>query len=279
VTNVFPNPIEQFGDKGGEDAGDVLPDTTLWRYMDLSKFVNMVSTSTLFFCRSDRLGDQFEGTIPLFTREKNEQEKRETLKKLRGEENSPFGFKTFGDRLDELEISKGRGRREKLRRRVFVNSWHANNYESAAMWKLYKSDVGIAIVSSVEKLSKAILLEPNASIDKIRYVDFEDEVELSKQDFNFPFLIKRISFAHEKEIRVIYKPQLNYSDLTDPKDFDLQERIEGFSFRVKLEELVSEIRVDPDSETWSYDTVRAILEKWNLNIPINRSNLGNDPIY
>jgi hypothetical protein len=34
---------------------------SVWRYMDLSKFIWMIQRDALFFCRSDLLGDPFEG--------------------------------------------------------------------------------------------------------------------------------------------------------------------------------------------------------------------------
>ena len=41
------------------------PDSTkIWRYMDFTKFVNLLYTESLFFCRVDRLEDKWEGTFP-----------------------------------------------------------------------------------------------------------------------------------------------------------------------------------------------------------------------
>ena len=36
----------------------------IWRYMDFTKFVSVLDTQSLFFSRSDRLGDLFEGAHP-----------------------------------------------------------------------------------------------------------------------------------------------------------------------------------------------------------------------
>src|SRR5215831_14836506 len=39
-----------------------LDDTiSVWRYMDLSKFIWMIQRNALYFCRSDLMGDPFEG--------------------------------------------------------------------------------------------------------------------------------------------------------------------------------------------------------------------------
>jgi hypothetical protein len=37
----------------------------IWRYMDLAKFVSLLQDSSFHFCRADRLGDPFEGSVPL----------------------------------------------------------------------------------------------------------------------------------------------------------------------------------------------------------------------
>jgi hypothetical protein len=37
------------------------PDANLWRYMDLSKYVSMLATGSLWFARMDLLGDPYEG--------------------------------------------------------------------------------------------------------------------------------------------------------------------------------------------------------------------------
>ena len=37
--------------------------TKIWRYMDFAKFVSFLSKRSLYFCRVDKLGDPFEGTL------------------------------------------------------------------------------------------------------------------------------------------------------------------------------------------------------------------------
>ena len=36
----------------------------IWRYMDFTKFVNLLDTESLFFCRADRFYDKWEGIFP-----------------------------------------------------------------------------------------------------------------------------------------------------------------------------------------------------------------------
>jgi hypothetical protein len=44
---------------------------SLWRYMDLAKFVWMLQRRALYFCRLDALGDPYEGhyTRPMLSQE------------------------------------------------------------------------------------------------------------------------------------------------------------------------------------------------------------------
>ena len=39
-------------------------EAVLWRYMDFTKFVSLLDRQALFFARSDKLGDPFEGSFP-----------------------------------------------------------------------------------------------------------------------------------------------------------------------------------------------------------------------
>jgi hypothetical protein len=38
-------------------------DTVIWRYLDFTKFVEMVSSKSLFFSRADKFQDPFEGSL------------------------------------------------------------------------------------------------------------------------------------------------------------------------------------------------------------------------
>ena len=39
----------------------------IWRYIDFEKFLSLITYTSLYFCRSDKLMDSFEGTIPQTT--------------------------------------------------------------------------------------------------------------------------------------------------------------------------------------------------------------------
>jgi hypothetical protein len=39
-------------------------DVPVWRYMDIARLISMLENSALYFCRADKLGDQFECSLP-----------------------------------------------------------------------------------------------------------------------------------------------------------------------------------------------------------------------
>ncbi len=45
-----------------------MPGITLWRYLDLAKFVALLETKAIHFCRGDQFEDQLEGSYPVNTK-------------------------------------------------------------------------------------------------------------------------------------------------------------------------------------------------------------------
>ena len=39
--------------------------TKIWQYMDLSEFIHLLYSKSLFFCKTKKFGDPFEGSLPL----------------------------------------------------------------------------------------------------------------------------------------------------------------------------------------------------------------------
>lgn len=109
-------------------------DSIIWRYIDFSKYVDLLDSKCLFFPRLSVLQrhDPYEGSyIPLFCRQNMSQSMKKSLKKS-----------------DKMLPSS-----------TFVSCWYLNDSESAALWKLFpKSDEGIAIKSTVGKLTASLRL-------------------------------------------------------------------------------------------------------------------------
>lgn len=48
-----------------KDIKDLDNDIVLWKYMSLSKFLYLLNTHSLYFCRLDCFDDPFEGSLSL----------------------------------------------------------------------------------------------------------------------------------------------------------------------------------------------------------------------
>lgn len=216
-------------------------DLFVWKYLDLSKFLDMLLVKKLFMSRSDKFEDQYEGTFsePTF----------EEIKKI-AENNPKF--------LDNYKSH---------REKVVISSWHANEYESFAMWQIFtKNNEGIAIQSTIGRLKKAVQLEKHFQqyIGEVNYIDYKKDF-IPFDDTFFPFLFKRKSFQYEREVRII-------SDVTsDNLIID-----NGLKIDVDINELIEKIYIHPKSENWYKKLVIELVRKLGFDFTIEKSDLESD---
>ncbi len=216
-------------------------DALLWRYMDLSRFLSMLSTGSLYFCRADLFEDQWEGAYPESHFKKFKPHERPAIKSL-----------------------------PKLgRRKAYVNCWHLNPNESAAMWKLYsQSNESIAIQTTSSALKKSCLHAPHHMfLGKITYCDHSKTHKFWGNDTNpiRPFFAKKKCFAHERELRaLIWSQKLEDRDggkyeVRDPKKLP-----SGIAVPVDLKTLIQRIYVSPKSEDWFASVVKDVVQKYGF---------------
>ncbi|WP_138434132.1 hypothetical protein [Winogradskyella algicola] len=228
---------------------------TIWRYMDFTKLLSLLEDKSLFFSRSDKFEDPYEGawTKPSIDSLKERFSKGELPKKI---------LERF---IETIELEKTR---------MFINCWFISENESAAMWDLYlQSPEGIAIKSDHEALSKAI--EKSKLIGRtsmVKYINY-DTTYIPTGNLFFPFLHKRSSFSHEKELRAIFwsEEDINKSHFNNDQTF--------LNLDIEPTELIKEIYVSPRAPKWFGELVGKVLSRYELNIPIIKSGLYERPIY
>lgn len=229
----------------------------LWRYMDFSKFIDILENNSLFFTRADKFEDKFEGSYP-------KGNKIEWEKRQRGKYDD--NFKEFIN-WQSLVIKK-------LRKYTCISCWHANEFESDAMWKLYsQSNEAIAIQSSFGRLKKSFDDESkNVYIGKVNYIDYDKECINESCLYNF-VLNKRKSFIHEQEVRAV----VGLADFTQIKrpNCDLKETPPDFgvNINVNLEELVEKIYISPLAPKWFADLVKKVIKRYGYDFEVNYSKL------
>ena len=217
------------------------PDTIIWKYLDLSKFLDLLLSQKLFMSRSDKFEDQYEGTFsePTF----------EEIKKLAV--NNPEFLNYY----------------KTHREKVAISSWHINEYESFAMWQIFtQNSEGLAIQSTIGRLQKALEPEKNLKqyIGQVNYIDYKKEY-IPFDDLFFPFLFKRKSFQYEREVRII-------SDTSDTK-ININD---GIKINVDISQLIDKIYIHPKSENWYKNLVIELVSKLDFNITIEKSDLESD---
>jgi len=216
-------------------------DTIVWKYLDLSKFLDMLLSRQLFMSRSDKFEDQYEGTFsePTF----------EEIKKIAA--NNPKFLDNY------------KSHREK----VVISSWHINEYESFAMWQIFTQNTeGLAIQTTIGRLKKALLAEKKMQqyIGAVNYIDYKKEF-IPFNDAFFPFLFKRKSFQYEREIRII-------SDVTNSG----MKIDNGLKVDVNLNQLIEKIYIHPKSENWYKKLVIELVSKLGFDFAIEKSDLESD---
>ncbi|MCJ7572614.1 MAG: DUF2971 domain-containing protein [Candidatus Thermoplasmatota archaeon] len=232
----------------------------IWRFQDFTKFVSVLNNNSLFFPFASKLNDPFEGKISNLT--------IEYLKKNIDEDILIQSFKCW----------------YRLRDSCGVNSWHINNHESAAMWKLYlKSNEGIAIQSTVKKLKNCFKnnLDDDIFIGKVIYFNHFSEV-MPLVDVFTMYMYKSKSFDYEKELRAItYRIDKKEKVKSSKKKSDnsFEENSNGFFVSCDLDILIDKIVVSPTSDNWFKELVESTIEKYDFKKQVIISNLTERPLY
>lgn len=246
TTDIFRAPDEDIG---------------IWRFMDFTKFVSMLQNSGLYFVRASHFDDPFEGSFP------------EAYGAVREAQLRELGLAE--ERVNWLLSNQSSFRRWN-RHWMLVNSWHMNDLESAAMWHLYsKSDDAVAIHSRYSVLREC--LPPDIYISTVQYIDYATE-EIPDSNVFYPYLHKRRSYSHERELRAIRwetDPWATAGEI----NMDQVPADSGQWIRVDLNRLIAEVRVAPQSETWFRELVQSVSERYALNKSVIRSSLADEPFF
>lgn len=231
-------------------------DAVLWRYMDFTKFVSLMEKQSLFFARADKLGDPFEGS---FSRA------NETLRPILYKDKIPENvLQTFAEFTKELP------------RFTLVNCWHENFYESEAMWKLYARERdGIAIKTNFDSLKKSFTCSEEIRIGRVSYADYKSDFIPESSTF-FPYLHKRKSFEHEKEVRA-----LDQIIPTNDRGIDTSQDICGIGkyYKVDPSLLIQEVIVAPFAPDWFLELVKSVTIRYNFDFPVVRSIQADKPTW
>jgi hypothetical protein len=253
-----------------------------WKYMDLAKFISLLSKEALYFACPSEFYDPLEGYIPkIWAKDyaiNNQQQNRELFESLRNHVTSlpPMVDSKNIELIERANQSINDGSNivenlwEVIREEVIsdhgVSCWHKSNDESEAMWKLYSaSGQGIAIESTIGQLTDSILDKEN--LVDIKSVNYFSENNPGKYNGQLdPLFLKRNSFEHEKELRAA---------------ISLKTKGKGTFVKCDLYKLISHIHVSPLAEPYFRDVVENICKGKvrSIDKPVTRSTLFDKPNY
>jgi hypothetical protein len=239
----------------------------LWRYMDLAQFLLILEKEELFFPSVATLAeaDPYEGE-PL------------PAKFRAAQAGGPDDLRTF---RVHCEIFKHLN---------FYNSWHMNDDESDAMWKLYlKGSQGIAIQSTVERVKASFqnTVTHTVYMALVEYIDYENFMPTSMPFGSSDYMYKRRAFRHEQEVRIgtynfDVRPEFvdNAGFIKVPKpsvtvaDMLLYPDRKGVYVPVNISALIERVVVYPLASVWFSDLVMALCKRLGYAFEVVPSEMG-----
>jgi len=234
----------------------------IWRYLDFTKLIALIDSRRLYFTRCDKFEDPFEGSWP-----KPNVEARKYVPEDLPEEKQ-MKYLEYMNRMGDIN--------KNWPRYIAINCWHANEHESAAMWKLYlKSDEGIAIQSTYGRYKKSIIDDEKVFIGKVTYIDY-DKDGIDGSNILGPFVHKRKSFEHEKEIRGLVS---KWPTVGKTLDFEKEIIEHGLQIKVDIETLIERIHVAPNAPQWFASLVESAMKNYGYNFEILQSQLNNRALF
>jgi hypothetical protein len=230
--------------------------------LDFTKFVSLLDKHALFFARSDKLADPFEGSY--------------------SRANVVLRPIVYRDRIPEDALRSMSMFSKEVRRFTIINSWNMSEFENAAMWKLYLTgNEGVAIQSTFNRLARSFdsYMQDDVFIGQVKYIDYETEWLPEGNSF-YPFLHKRKSFEHEHELRAIII-RIPTKQGKGGSEMDLQKDMfeAGAYVAVNLGTLVERVFVSPASSSWFSDLVRSVVKKYSLPKEVIQSSLDSSPVF
>lgn len=237
---------------------DFTDDPTLWRYVDLAKLIDMLETNQLFFNRLDKFEDPYEGVMSP------------------AKVNYVRSYSTIDTAVFNRFMMQSNS---DTQRNIYANCWFKSEYESAAMWELYlASSEGVAVKTSFNNLrtvldgatcNGAAYASVAIHLTQVEYIDYEKEFTADGWDSITTH--KRLSFAHEQELRAV---MLNHENAAALRLSDPFARVD-----VSMQQLIQAIHICPTAAPWFTDLIKKIMARYQYTCPIVKSNLYQSPKY
>lgn len=267
----------------------------LTRYVSLAKFLDLVKRRRLYFSALSCFQDRHEGSSTLLNMQFDtglfdalnafanydstailgvnisaEERARlrtegEALRSKKRTLQTPFGDFDITDRARYQAVMRAQ------RAWIDVSSWHRNEDESLAMWKVYGSGTeSVCIISSVGALARSLAPSSDltVSIHPVHYIDHTNDYFRTGHLLDAA-IHKQKPYIYENEIRAL--ALCSSTDILSPR----QEA--GRYIEVEPATLITALRLSPQAPRWFRELIESEISP--LQIPIHQSTLDNNPIF
>lgn len=268
--------------------------TNLWRYVDISKFLDLLTSKKLWLSNLEALAksDPYEGNpgAVQFPHRiwNNIDEVPQELKRQIIEIYGDGSPKSHEDSFHQWFMLQEQEHilRSSWRRQYFINCWHASNHESAAMWKIYGSPgFGVAIISNGARIESSLhSVDKKLYLGKVKYED-PNVVEFGSKNAFQSVIVKRSNYQYEQEVRLVY---YNTEDIHNPlEDFswnrkrmrfdnikeDIRPVTPGFSLSCNLDVLIEAVVISPEAPSWYLPMIENLRDSLGFGFKVYSSQL------
>jgi hypothetical protein len=233
----------------------------LWRYLSFPKFVDLLEEKSLFFSRSDKLGDPCEGSYPKLS--------AGALGKYATDPNVVYATP------EQVEAT-----RKTLRYMMMISCWNMRDSDSYLMWKGYTDSSDSTCIQTSAEILLTCLDQQSAHhvlVSEITYIDYDLE-EIPSDNILNAFVYKRRYYQEENELRaIVWIPGEEWryiEQAAEPDEYPL-----GIRVPVNVSDLVQTIYLHPDAPRWQEELVSKLSKRYGLNCPIVKSAISSEPIF
>jgi hypothetical protein len=234
-------------------------DTAVWRYLTFAKFVALLEGRAVYFARSDRVDDPWEGSMP----RANDQ--------LRSDGAMEFAVTELKG-VVPLSPQERRG----WFRRTYLSCWSLGAGESVALWKSFAPGPdGVVIRSTVQTLATVFGNEAHDVLGgAVSYVDYGWDY-IPDIDPVTPFYYKRLPFEYEREFRALIQlPKTGRSETETPLPGPV-----GLTVPVAVDQLIAEVRLSPWAAEWLLPMTKGLARRYEVTARVGPSELIGHPSY
>jgi hypothetical protein len=214
------------------------------RYLDLPKFVDLLRTNELHLEPAVSFDDHLEGTLP-------EAVRHSFIESIPENERD-------NKTIEELEYEN------KLR--TNISCWTLGPEDNMALWKIYGgSSQSVAISTTIKNMISSAFNwcdEGKIILKKIRYINHAGKLPSGVYSLDeHTFGLKHEAYSFEREVRVV---------LTRP--FGSPKK--ALRLPIDVNTCITKITVSPESGNWFFDLVTDLAKKYNVSVPVERSELS-----